>query len=322
MPRQRSPNRDKAFEIYKEYNGNIDLVKIAEILNISPGTIRGWKNKDQWDNKLNGTLQKKDTKKVKNTERSKRKKNNVNKEPEFEEVTEILNSELTDKQRLFCVYYPRCFNATKAYQKAYECSYEVAVVNGSRLLGNAKVKEEIHKLKQDKLNRAMLNTDDIFQKYMDIAFADITDFLIFGQEEVPVINAFGPVLDKKGNQVTRMVNTVKFRAWANVDGTLISEVKQGKDGASIKLQDKMKALQWLSDRMDLLTIETQRKLQLENEKVNMAKERLQLDKDKNNSDSNETNKDGIKEFIEATTMTEEQIKELFKDDENEKEEET
>lgn len=284
MPRQRSPNRDKAFQIYKEYNGNIDLVKIAEILNLSPGTIRGWKNKDQWDNKLNGTLQKKS----KNTERSKRKKNNVNKEPEFEEVTEILNSELTDKQRLFCIYYLRCFNATKAYQKAYECSYEVAVVNGSRLLGNAKVKEEIHKLKQDKLNRAMLSTDDIFQKYMDIAFADITDFLIFGQEEVPVMSAFGPVLDEGGNQVTKMVNTVKFRPWANVDGTLISEVKQGKDGASIKLQDKMKALQWLSDRMDLLPTETQQKLKLENEKVNMAKEKLELDKQQANLDNIDT----------------------------------
>lgn len=57
MPRQRSPNRDKAFEIYKEHKGNIDLVKIAKTLNLSPGTIRGWKNKDQWDNKLNGTFQ-------------------------------------------------------------------------------------------------------------------------------------------------------------------------------------------------------------------------------------------------------------------------
>ncbi len=71
MPRQRSPNRDKAFEIYKEHNGNIELVTIAEILNLSSGTIRGWKNKDKWDYELNGTLQKK---KSKNMERSKRKK--------------------------------------------------------------------------------------------------------------------------------------------------------------------------------------------------------------------------------------------------------
>lgn len=67
MPRARDPNRDKAFEIYKQYGGRIDLVEIASQLNLSPGTIRGWKSKDKWESLLNGTLQK-------NTERSKRKR--------------------------------------------------------------------------------------------------------------------------------------------------------------------------------------------------------------------------------------------------------
>ncbi len=71
MARARSPNRNKAFEIYKEHDGNIDLVKIAEILNISSGTIRGWKNKDKWEDKLNGTFQKNSNE---NTERSKKNK--------------------------------------------------------------------------------------------------------------------------------------------------------------------------------------------------------------------------------------------------------
>ena len=66
MPRARDPNREQAFEIYKESVGMIDLVEIASKLNLSPGTIRGWKSKDKWDSKLNGALQK-------NTERSKRK---------------------------------------------------------------------------------------------------------------------------------------------------------------------------------------------------------------------------------------------------------
>lgn len=64
MPRQRSPNRDRAFEIYREHGGNIELIEIAGILNVPEGTVRGWKNKDGWDSKLNGTFQK-------NTERSK-----------------------------------------------------------------------------------------------------------------------------------------------------------------------------------------------------------------------------------------------------------
>lgn len=68
MPRARDPNRARAFEIYKDKNGKIDLIEIASQLNISAGTVRGWKSKDNWDGTLNGTLQKK------NTERSKKKK--------------------------------------------------------------------------------------------------------------------------------------------------------------------------------------------------------------------------------------------------------
>ena len=66
MGRARDPNRDKAFEIYSEHNGNIELVEIAERLGVSAGTVRGWKSKDQWEPKVKGTLQKK------NTERSKK----------------------------------------------------------------------------------------------------------------------------------------------------------------------------------------------------------------------------------------------------------
>ena len=68
MARPRNPNRDKAFEIYKENNGNIDLVEIASQLDTPDGTIRGWKSKDKWEHKLNGTFQ------PNNTERSKLKK--------------------------------------------------------------------------------------------------------------------------------------------------------------------------------------------------------------------------------------------------------
>ena len=41
MPRARDPNRDRAFEIFWENGGNIDLVEIASQLNLSPGTVRG-----------------------------------------------------------------------------------------------------------------------------------------------------------------------------------------------------------------------------------------------------------------------------------------
>nr|DAE88085.1 MAG TPA: terminase small subunit [Caudoviricetes sp.] len=66
MGRARDPNRDKAFEIYSENNGNIELVEIAERLGVSAGTVRGWKSKDKWEPKIKGTFQKK------NMERSKK----------------------------------------------------------------------------------------------------------------------------------------------------------------------------------------------------------------------------------------------------------
>lgn len=274
MPRARNPDREKAFEIYKDHNGDIDLVEIAHQLSLSPGTIRGWKSKDQWEQKLNGTFQKK-------TERSK-KKNKAKKKAIAKDVEQVMNNpDLTDKQRLFCLYYVRYFNATKAYQKAYGCSYETAMTNGSSLLRNTRIRDEIYRLKQNRLNREMLDEYDILQKYMDIAFSDITDYVTFGQETVPVMGPFGPIKVKneetgKEEVMTKEVNAVRFRESADVDGTLIAEVKQGKDGASIKLLDKMKALEWLTKYFE---INPESKYRKEYDKRRLEIELLKLERD-------------------------------------------
>ncbi|MEC0136137.1 phage terminase small subunit-related protein [Paenibacillus macerans] len=55
MGRKRDPNRDKAFEIYKASGGEIRLIDIAAQLDVSEGTVRGWKAKDKWDDQRNGT---------------------------------------------------------------------------------------------------------------------------------------------------------------------------------------------------------------------------------------------------------------------------
>lgn len=70
MARVRSPNRDKAFEIYKQHNGNIANREISNILDISEKTISGWKVKDKWNEKLNGVLQKE----IRSTPKDKRNK--------------------------------------------------------------------------------------------------------------------------------------------------------------------------------------------------------------------------------------------------------
>ncbi|EOS68049.1 hypothetical protein C818_04216 [Lachnospiraceae bacterium MD308] len=271
LPKCRSKNRDKAFEIYKEHNGEITNRKIAELLGEKENTISNWKCRDKW----NVVLQKNDCSTTKKRRGVLPKNKKVITE-EVEQVTE--NSELTDKQQLFCCIYIRCFNATKAYQKAYGVNYNTAMAAGPRMLGNARIKKEIQKLKQARLNREMLEESDIFQKYMDIAFADMNDYVQFGRENIPVMGPYGPieVKDKatgKKKMLTKEVNVVKFRESLEVDGTLISEVKQGKDGASIKLADRMRALDWLASHMDLATEE--QKARIEQLKANT--ERIQRD---------------------------------------------
>lgn len=56
MAKARSPNRDKAFEIWSDSIGKITLKEIAQQLNVSDSLIRKWKNIDQWDSKLNGNV--------------------------------------------------------------------------------------------------------------------------------------------------------------------------------------------------------------------------------------------------------------------------
>lgn len=235
----RSPNEkvEKAHELYK---AGMRLIEIADQLKVPAGTVRRWKSTYHWDGEHQSERSEK------KSERSENKKS-VTKRAVADEVKQVIqNTDLTDKQQLFCIHYIRCFNATKAYQKAYGCDYATALVNGSRMLGNARIKDEILRLKQDRLNREFLSESDIFQKYMDIAFADVTNFMEFGNEDVDVI------LDT-GERKTITVSHVNIKNDADVDGTIISEVSKGKDGIKVKLADRMKALQWLSDHMGLAT---------------------------------------------------------------------
>lgn len=52
MARTRSPNREKAFNIYKEKQGNIKIRELANILDEKQANIRNWKSIDKWDEKL------------------------------------------------------------------------------------------------------------------------------------------------------------------------------------------------------------------------------------------------------------------------------
>jgi phage terminase small subunit len=126
----------------------------------------------------------------------------------------------TDKQRLFSIYYIKSF-AMKAYQKAYECAYSTAMVEGHRHLRNPKLSKEIDRMKTEQATELKLDVRAVLQKYIDIAFSDITDFVEFGSKAVVAKDEFEKVLtDNEGNDITYNVNSVDFKNSDEVDGTI------------------------------------------------------------------------------------------------------
>lgn len=281
---------NKASDAYKDYRKGMKYKDIADKYNVSLNTVKSWKRR-QWADIEKGVQPKK---KSVHTKRTPKESSNAPPKEELlpEEIETLNNEELTEKQRLFCLYYSKSFNATSAYKKAYDCSYQTAMCEGSKTLGNPKIKDEIMRLKKERYARSMLTKEDIFQKYMDIAFADITDFLEFGSDQIDTDS--GDVVSK---------NFVHFRHHTAVDGTLIGEVKQGKDGASIKLPDRMKALQWLSDHMGWAT--DLQKAQLE---------QLRAQTDKLKADSNDIPDESIQNKMDAITGIVDQMQPLGDDD--------
>ena len=245
MPRKPDKKIDKAHEMFEQ---GMKLVDIAQRLGVPDGTVRRWKSTYRWESERSD----------KNNERSERQSDR--KKRQISDVVEevLQNDRLSPEHQLFCLFYSVNPNATRAYQKAYNCSYESELRSGSRLLGNVGVKEEIKRLKKERFENIIFDEHDIFQWYLDIATACITDYVTFGQEEVPVMTAFGPLKDKKTKKViTKKVNYVKFRDSSEVDGRVIKKIKMGKDGASIELHDAMKAMEWLTEHMDMGTGEQQ-----------------------------------------------------------------
>lgn len=274
---------EKADLAYKDYKKGMKYKDIATKYDVSLNTVKSWKRR-QWADIEKGVQPK--SKKCAHKSTLKQKVSVPPGEELLpEEIETLANEELTEKQRFFCVYYVRWFNATKAYKKAYECDYTTAMVNGCKLLSNPKIQTHIQSIKDAKIKQSMYTAEDYFQKMIDIAYSDVTDYMTFGQETVAVTGAFGPLevvdsITKEKKILTKDINVVRFKDSSEVDGTLIQEVKQGKEGVSVKLISKEFALKWLdkhySDATDMQKAQLEqlraqtKKLQTDSKNVDSA----------------------------------------------------
>lgn len=129
---------------YKDYKDGMKYKEIAEKYDKSINTVKSWKSR-YW-NDITDTTNEVATKDKKVCTQ---KEKVAHKEEIPKAVIELNdNSNLTDQQKLFCLYYLQSFNATQSYLKAYKCSYETAMSEGSRSLRNPKIKEELTRLKK------------------------------------------------------------------------------------------------------------------------------------------------------------------------------
>jgi len=190
-------------------------------------------------------------------------------------VVPVQKNGLTEKQQLFCLYYIKNFNATQAAIKA-GYSKESAGVIGYENLTKPYVRAEVERLKAIKHQSLMVSEDDIVERYMRIAFSDITDVAEFGTEEIPDIdNAGNMQIDHNGNLKMVKRNYLSFKDHTEVDGGLICEVSMGRNGMKVKLEDRMKALDWLANYFNMNPM-NKHKQRYDEEMLAIRKKELEL----------------------------------------------
>lgn len=272
------------YELAKvDYDNGMKYKDIAKKYDVTINTVKSWKTR-KW-NKTNEEADKKSVhtkekgvhtkKKRTHTEESTRERLSI-----AEESLSNENSDLTDKQWLFCRYYTKYWNATKAYQKVYDCDYMQAMSNGARMIRNDKIRAEISAIKQDIADGIMIESRAVLQKWIDIAFADISDYVAWGTEKrlIPDVYVGRDANDKKVFKDKEIdVNYVHLKSASNIDTSIVTEIKEGKDGVTVKLADKMKALDFLTKYMDLLEEAELKQLKVEREKLNNQKARIDIE---------------------------------------------
>jgi len=190
-----------------------------------------------------------------------------------EEVT----ASLTDRERAFCEHYTRNFNITLATKRAgykHRSAHNV----GWKIRQKPEVNRYIAWLKLKTAKQCHVEAVDIVDQYIRIGFADITDFATIKNGKVQLVDS------------------------DMIDGQLVTEVKQGRDGITIKLADKLAALDKLERYFDVMPKDWREKI--EERKLEILKQKVELEKLRLGVGEEEAGDDG---FIDALRESAEEV---------------
>lgn len=295
---------------YIDSGGKINLKTLAEKYHIKYETLKSRKRRKKWDNDLNrGTkcqsallceqpsIEKGSKKDAPTTDRTDKgganapenapeeglkgasENSDIKKEyPTIsfeEEIPE--NQALTRRQVIFCREFIKDFNGTRSaisagYSK--KSARQIAYENLTKPYIQAEIKKQSDKL----IHNLEISTTRIIMEYAKIAFSDITLFMDIGRKKRTWI-------DKKGKKQSAVGDFAQLKKGTIIDGSLIQEIKSTDWGLSLKLHDKMKALEALGKISGLFNDEHKKMIEIEKLRVLQKKLEIELAKNEKNTDN-------------------------------------
>lgn len=211
-PQELKKHHDETLTYYIEHEGEVSVKTLSRVGKVPQSYVRKWLKTENWDQ----YVMEDDGDKIKVSTKTK----------EFIESSAEKYG-LTEREELFCYHYFKCKNATQAAMRAgYSSAF--CYNAGYNLLSEPKIKRFMRDIQTFACEELFLDTMDIIRMWAKIAFADMNDYV----------------------QVSP--GGVLLRGSAKTDGQVVTEIKEGKDGVTIKLADKMKALDRLSSYFQVL----------------------------------------------------------------------
>lgn len=155
---------------------------------------------------------------------------------------------MTKKQKQFVEEYLIDLNATQAAIRA-GYSPDTANEQGSRMLANVSIKNEIDKAMAERSKRTGINADRVILELAKIALANIADVV---DTDTATVNPWASSDD------TAAIQSVKVKKSSSNSGTMIER--------EVRMMDKLKALELLGKHLGMyqnninVSVETSKKL--------------------------------------------------------------
>lgn len=211
-PAELKGHHDETLTYYIEHGGEVSVKVLSRVGKVPQAYVRRWMKEENWDQ----YVMEDQGDLVRVTKKTK----------EFIQSSAEKYG-LSGQEELFCYHYFKCKNATQAAMRAgYSSAWSYNA--GYKLLNRPKIRSFLKELQAQACEELFVDTMDILRMWAKIAFADMNDYV--------AVSGAGVLLRGSGQ----------------TDGQVVTEIKEGKDGVTIKLADKMKALDRLSSYFQIL----------------------------------------------------------------------